>query len=169
MKFHELTSGRLAAIDREQTLVIVPIAAVEQHGPHMPTGTDFILCQAVAAAVEKQLPEQVLLTPAVWLGASAHHLRLGSTLDSALDTYIATLCDIARSLLDDGYLRLLFLNGHGGNIDPMRGGGAARFSPLTRNLFWRLVATGRSPTNLFAKRSRVLTNTSVMPVNSKRQ
>lgn len=120
MKFHELTSGRLAAIDRERTLVIIPIAAVEQHGPHMPTGTDYILCEAVAAAVEKQMPEQILLTPTVWLGASAHHLRLGSTLDSALDTYIATLCDIARSLLDDGYRRLLFLNGHGGNIDPMR-------------------------------------------------
>jgi len=120
MKFHELTSGRLAAIDREKTLVIIPIAAVEQHGPHMPTGTDYFLCEAVAAAVEKQMPDQVLLTPALWLGASAHHLRLGSTLDSALDTYIATLCDIARSLLDDGYQRLLFLNGHGGNIDPMR-------------------------------------------------
>jgi creatinine amidohydrolase len=120
MRFHELTSGRLAAIDRDQTLVIIPIAAVEQHGPHMPTGTDFILCSAVAEAVEAQLVERVLLTPTVWLGASAHHLRLGSTLNSALDTYIATLCDIARSLLDDGYQRLLFLNGHGGNIDPMR-------------------------------------------------
>lgn len=120
MKFHELTSARLASIDRDQTLVIVPIAAVEQHGPHMPTGTDFILCTAVAEAVEKRLSDRVLLTPTVWLGASAHHLRLGSTLNSALDTYISTLCDIATSLLDDDYQRLLFLNGHGGNIDPMR-------------------------------------------------
>lgn len=120
MKFHELTSPRLASIDRDQTLVVIPIAAVEQHGPHMPTGTDFILCTAVAEAVERRLAERVLLTPAVWLGASAHHLRLGSTLSAELDTYVATLCDIARSLLDDGYLRLLFLNGHGGNIDPMR-------------------------------------------------
>jgi creatinine amidohydrolase len=120
MKFSELTSARLAAIDRDQTLVIVPIAAVEQHGPHMPTGTDFYLCTAVAEALEQRLPDKVLLTPTVWLGASAHHLRLGSTLNSALDTYIATLCDIATSLLDDDYRRLLFLNGHGGNIDPMR-------------------------------------------------
>ena len=120
MKFHELTSARLASIDRDQTLVVIPIAAVEQHGPHMPTGTDFILCTAVAEALEKRLAERILLTPTVWLGASAHHLRLGSTLDTELDTYIATLCDIARSLLDDDYLRLLFVNGHGGNIDPMR-------------------------------------------------
>jgi creatinine amidohydrolase len=120
MKFHELTSARLASIDRDQTLVVIPIAAVEQHGPHMPTGTDFILCTAVADALEKQLTDRVLLVPTVWLGASAHHLPLGSTLSTALDTYVATLCDIARSLLDDKYRRLLFVNGHGGNIDPMR-------------------------------------------------
>jgi creatinine amidohydrolase len=120
MIYRELTSRVLAAIDRDQTLVVIPIAALEQHGPHMPTGTDFILCTAVAEAVEKRLAERVLLIPTVWLGASAHHLRLGSTLSSALDTYIATLCDIAKSLLDDEYRRVLFLNGHGGNIDPMR-------------------------------------------------
>ena len=120
MKFHELTMLRLAAVDRQQTLVVIPIAAVEQHGPHMPTGTDMVLCTAVAEAVERKLAEQVLLTPTVWLGASAHHLPLGSTLNTELDTYVATLCDLARSLLDDGYRRLLFLNGHGGNIDPMR-------------------------------------------------
>jgi creatinine amidohydrolase len=120
MKFHELTSARLAPIDRDQILVVIPIAAVEQHGPHMPTGTDFILCTAVAEALEKQLAERVLLVPTLWLGASAHHLPLGSTLSAALDTYVATLCDVARSLLDDEYRRLLFLNGHGGNIDPMR-------------------------------------------------
>ncbi|HEY3963484.1 MAG TPA: creatininase family protein [Planctomycetaceae bacterium] len=120
MKFHKLTTARLASLNRDQTLVVIPIAAVEQHGPHMPTGTDFILCTAVAEALEKQLAERVLLIPTLWLGASAHHLPLGSTLSAALDTYVATLCDVGRSLLDDEYRRLLFLNGHGGNIDPMR-------------------------------------------------
>ncbi len=120
MKFDAMTSAQAAAVDRDQTVVVIPIAAVEQHGPHMPTGTDTILCGTVAEAVEKRLSQRLLLIPTLWLGASAHHLRLGSTLDSRLDTYVATLCDIARSLLDDGYQRLLFLNGHGGNVDPMR-------------------------------------------------
>ena len=52
MKFHELTSRQIAALDRANTLVVVPIAAVEQHGPHMPTGTDTILCTSVAEALE---------------------------------------------------------------------------------------------------------------------
>lgn len=120
MKFHELTSPDIAAVDREQTLVAIPIAAVEQHGPHMPTGTDTIICTAVAEAVEANLPSQVLLLPTVWLGASAHHLRFGATVTSQLDTYISTLCDIAHSLLEDGFRRLLLINGHGGNVDPLR-------------------------------------------------
>lgn len=120
MKFHEMTAHDLADVDRDQTVVMVPIAAVEQHGPHLPTGTDTIICTAVANQAEKQLSERILLTPTVWLGASAHHLRFGSTLSSDLQTYISTLCDIGKSLLDDGYLRLLFINGHGGNVDPLR-------------------------------------------------
>jgi len=120
MKFSEMASAQLAVINRERTIVVIPIAAVEQHGPHMPTGTDLVLCTAVAEALEARLTDQVLLTPTVWLGASSHHLRLGSSLNSKLNTYVATLCEIAKSLLDDGYRRLLFLNGHGGNVDPMR-------------------------------------------------
>jgi len=120
MKYQELTAPRIASLDRQATLVVVPIAAVEQHGPHMPTGTDTILCTAVAEALESRLPSQILLTPTIWLGASAHHLRLGATLDEGLDNYIATLCDVGTSLLNDGFQRILFLNGHGGNIDPMK-------------------------------------------------
>ena len=120
MKFQELTSPKLAAIDRKRTLALIPIAAVEQHGPHLPTGTDTIVCGAISESVEQKRSEQVLLLPTLWLGASAHHLRFGATLTADLDSYISTLCEIGRCLLDDGFERLLFLNGHGGNVDPFK-------------------------------------------------
>ncbi|MCA9144089.1 MAG: creatininase family protein [Planctomycetaceae bacterium] len=120
MKFHEMTSGQLESIKHDQVLVILPIAAIEQHGPHLPTGTDTIICEAVATTVEQRNPQSVLLLPTLWLGASSHHLRFGATLTAELPTYIKLLCEIVQPLLLDGYRRVLLLNGHGGNIDPMK-------------------------------------------------
>ena len=148
MKFMEMTASRLANVDRENTLVIVPIAAVEQHGPHMPTGTDTILCTAVAEAAERKLSSKVLITPTVWLGASSHHLRFGATLDADLDTHITVLCDIALSLLEDGFTRIMFLNGHGGNVDPMRVA-VRKLQPMNRQAviaggsYWDVAVTER--------------------------
>jgi len=120
MKYMEMTSPQLAIVDRDQTMVLQPIAALEQHGPHMPTGTDTIICGDIAAAVERQMPEKVLLLPTLWQGASAHHLRFGATISADLDGYINTLCNIGECLLDDGYQRIMYLNGHGGNVDPLK-------------------------------------------------
>lgn len=120
MIFAELTSHRLRGVDREQTVVLLPIAAIEQHGPHLPTGTDTIICGAVAQGVESRLGDSVLLLPTQWLGASSHHLRFGATLTAELTTYVTLLCEMVRPLLRAGHRRLLLLNGHGGNIDPMQ-------------------------------------------------
>jgi creatinine amidohydrolase len=119
MKFHEMTSSQLRNVSRDAVTVLAPIAACEQHSRHLPTFTDTILVTAVAEGVEQRLPEQVLLLPTLWLGASAHHLRFGATLSAEVDTHITILCDLLTPLLDDGYQRVLVLNGHGGNIDTM--------------------------------------------------
>lgn len=120
MNFLEMTAGAIRSVDRDQTLVMLPIAAVEQHGPHMPTGTDMIICDAVAAEAERRCRSSVLRLPTQWLGASSHHLRFGATLTAELPTYIQLLCETLQPLLADGFRRFLLLNGHGGNIDPMR-------------------------------------------------
>jgi creatinine amidohydrolase len=119
MKLAELTWPLAARLDRDRTLVVAPIAACEQHSRHLPTFTDSILCGAIADAVEAQLAERLLLLPVQWLGASDHHLPFGATLTASVDKHIDLICEIARSVLQDGYRRLLILNGHGGNIDTM--------------------------------------------------
>jgi creatinine amidohydrolase len=120
MKFHEMTFPQLRQVSRSMTVVVAPIAACEQHSHHLPTFTDTILVTGVAEGVEQLLPHQVLLLPTLWMGASAHHLRFGATLSAEVDTHIDMLCDLLTPLLDDGYQRVMILNGHGGNIDTLR-------------------------------------------------
>src|SRR5258707_2907720 len=117
MKFAEMTFPLLRQVPRDRSVVVMPIAACEQHSHHLPTITDTVLVTGVAEGVESNLPDHVLLLPTLWLGASAHHLRFGATLSAEVDTHVAMLCDLLVPLLDDGYQRLLVLNGHGGNTD----------------------------------------------------
>src|SRR5207247_3563665 len=105
MKFHEMTWPLLRNVLRERTLVLAPIAACEQHSRHLATFTDTILVTAVAEGVEQRLPEQVLLLPTQWFGASHHHLRFGATLSASVDTHVDIICEILLPLLEDGYRR----------------------------------------------------------------
>src|SRR5438445_10870133 len=119
MRFHDMTVPLLRQVPRHTTVVVAPIAACEQHSEHLPTITDTILVTGVAEGVERKLPRDVLLLPTLWFGASSHHLRFGATLSAEVDTHIDILCDLLTPLLDDGYQRVMLLNGHGGNIDTM--------------------------------------------------
>lgn len=120
MRFAEMTWPELRKVPRDRSIVVAPIAACEQHSHHLPTFTDTILVTAVAEGVERRLPDQVVLLPSLWLGASAHHLRFGATLSAEVDTHVTMLIDLLTPLLEDGYQRLMILNGHGGNIDTMQ-------------------------------------------------
>jgi creatinine amidohydrolase len=120
MRFHEMTAPQLRQVPRDTTVVMAPIAACEQHSRHLPVYTDTILVTGVAEGVEQRLPKQVLLLPTLWFGASHHHLRFGGTLSANVDVHIDMLCELVQPLLDDGYKRVMILNGHGGNIDTMQ-------------------------------------------------
>lgn len=120
MLFAELTAPEIRALPRESTLVIAPIAAMEQHGPHLPVSTDSILAGAVAEGVGKVLGDRALVLPLLWFGASDHHLPFGGTLSCPLPAYEQLLVDVLTPMLREGFRRVLILNGHGGNIDPLR-------------------------------------------------
>src|SRR5438105_15858005 len=119
MRFAEMTAPGIRALPRDATLVVAPIAACEQHSRHLPVFTDSILCGAVTDGLERALPERVLLLPLLWLGASEHHLPFGGTLTATLPTYETLLVELLSPLLRDGFCRVLIVNGHGGNIDPL--------------------------------------------------
>lgn len=120
MKFAEMTFPELAEVSRSESLVLVPIAACEQHSLHLPTITDTVLVTGVADGVEARLPKLVLQLPTLWLGASHHHLRFGATLSVDADTHATLLTELLQPILEENYERVLILNGHGGNIDTMQ-------------------------------------------------
>src|SRR5262249_37461182 len=145
MKFHELTWPLLKQVSRSDAVVMAPIAACEQHSRHLPTFTDTILVTGVAESVEQRLPQKVLLLPTLWLGASSHHLPFGATLSVEVDVHVTILCELLTPLLNDGYRRMLILNGHGGNIDTLqmalrRLQPRFRESLLTGASYWDLAA-----------------------------
>lgn len=116
MKLAELTWPEVEKLDRN-TVILSPIAALEQHSRHLPFFTDTILCEGVATRLEAALRDDVLLLPTQWLGASAHHLGMAGTLTAENETYLRLLCEPLRCLLRQGFLRVFILNGHGGNAD----------------------------------------------------
>lgn len=106
--FDELPQGCIA---------VLPLGAVEQHGPHLPLGVDRDLAYAVVRRVIAALePEQnVLFLPTLAITKSGEHDDFGGTLSLSAETLLAVLRDIAASVARAGVTRLVFLNAHGGN------------------------------------------------------
>lgn len=119
MKLVELTSPKISAISRS-TPVVIPIAAIEQHGDHLPVWTDSLLLGEIVDRVEKTLSKQILVAPLMWLGNSDHHLDFVGTLSASSRTYLDMLNDMVENFLSYGFTRIVLLNGHGGNDVPAK-------------------------------------------------
>lgn len=117
MQLQDLTWPALDALSRD-TPVVIPIAAIEQHGHHLPLSTDSTLLTEIVARAEKGLNETALLTPLLWLGNSHHHLDFCGTLSAAPRTYLDLVSGLLDNMLHHGFRRILVLNGHGGNDVP---------------------------------------------------
>jgi creatinine amidohydrolase len=103
-----------------ETPVVFPVAALEQHGRHMPLFTDSLLLCEVVRRVAERLEDRVLFAPVQWLGNSDHHLDFPGTLSAAPRVYLDLLAGFCENFIAHGFRRLLLLNGHGGNIVPIQ-------------------------------------------------
>ncbi len=119
MLLQDLTWPQLAALAPD-TPVIIPIAAVEQHGHHLPLYTDSLLLGEVVRRAETALSPRVLATPLMWYGNSHHHLDFAGTLSCPPRTYLDLLVGLMENLIHHGFRRLLVINGHGGNDTPAK-------------------------------------------------
>jgi creatinine amidohydrolase len=139
MRWEELTSPEIGALAREKTVVILPLGSVEQHGNHMPLGTDTILSHTVSLAAAGELADVIVLPPP-WYGFSAHHMRFPGSITLSAETLLAVVGDVVAAVVKHGFRRILIVNGHGGNngvIDVLASTlghkhyGAARIAALT--------------------------------------
>ncbi|TCT06608.1 creatininase family protein [Aquabacter spiritensis] len=113
----ELSATELELAAPADAIAILPVAAVEQHGPHLPLGTDMFIAEGYIAAILPLLPAApVFFLPIQSVGASAEHRSFAGTLSLAPETALAVWGEIVADLSRAGVRRLVVLNTHGGNV-----------------------------------------------------
>lgn len=112
-----LTTTDVAELDKENAAVILPIASVEQHGPHLPLIADSLQCEELLTRALDLVDDQVALwvLPPIRYGKSNEHRRFPGTLTLSAGTLTSVVTDIAEGVAAAGFRRLILGNGHGGN------------------------------------------------------
>jgi creatinine amidohydrolase len=98
-------------------MVIIPLGSTEQHGPHMPLGTDEMIAFEMAKMISARTG--VVVAPVVLAGYSLHHLGFPGTLSLKPETLEEVLYETADMLIRSGFRRIMFFNFHGGNVVPL--------------------------------------------------
>jgi creatinine amidohydrolase len=120
------TPRRLARLPRQDAIrragdgavVLLPVGSLEQHGLHLPIGTDSLLVEAVCLAAAERAERDVLVAPTIWTGFSPHHVRFGATVSLSSATFTAVVRETWAGI-SEWAPSVLVVNGHGGNRGPL--------------------------------------------------
>ncbi len=120
-RWADLTSEAFAAIDRSRLIAVLPVGAVEQHGPHLPMAVDSAIAQGIVEATVSRLPAEapVLFLPLQPVGKSDEHARYPGTLTLSARTLVQLWTDLGDSVARAGVRKLVILNAHGGQESAM--------------------------------------------------
>src|SRR5271155_4580196 len=138
--FAYLTWKQVDVLPRDKTLLVLPTAAIEQHGPPLPLATDTLINSILLGAALARLPQEtpVYALPAVCYGKSNEHIGFPGTLSVSSTTFMAVLRDLGASIAASGFKKLVLFNTHGGNsslVDVMARDLRAEFGLRTFTLF----------------------------------
>jgi len=114
LKWELLTTRALDQLSRELP-VILNIAAIEQHGPHLPLATDSLVGAHFLERLDERLPQDILVLPQVKVCCSAHHMDFAGSLTVSHETLLSYVSDILDSVAKHGFRKLVLFNSHGGN------------------------------------------------------
>jgi creatinine amidohydrolase len=117
----EMTWQDLAGAETGRWIAVLPLAAVEQHGPHLPLGVDTFIAEAYLERVGRLLPDDLPVTflPVQRVGVSAEHLSYPGTLTFSATTAIAAWTELGDCLVRAGLRKLVLVTSHGGNVAAM--------------------------------------------------
>lgn len=119
VRLAELTTDDASAAQQAAEVAILPVGAVEQHGPHLAVLTDARIAESFAARLAGELGADALLCPLQPYGLSEHHERFAGTLTLTPPTFVTVMLDLVASLKAQGFTKVVIVNGHGGNIDAL--------------------------------------------------
>lgn len=114
--WQDLTTADFESLDTSSTLVVLPVAAIEQHGPHLPLGTDLLINRGILAATGKYLTDdlRVLVLPEQAVGDSLEHSAFAGTLTLQPESLLNTWSEIGAAVARTGLRKLVIFNSHGG-------------------------------------------------------
>ena len=116
LKLNALPWPEVDALDRAKAVYLLPISATEQHGLHLPLGTDDLILEAALGALEgMEIPGEYLRLPTLHYGNSHEHLGYPGTLSLGCLTVARIVEDVLKCMRQHGFQRLLIVNSHGGN------------------------------------------------------
>lgn len=114
----DLTTRDFEGLNPETTIAVLPIAAIEQHGPHLPVSTDTEIARGMIAETFRQCPAEIdaLFLPVQAIGKSNEHIRSPGTLTLTAETALKAWTEIGEAVARAGVRKLVFVNSHGGNV-----------------------------------------------------
>lgn len=114
--WQELRRTELEQAVKDEAIVIIPVASTEQHGEHLPVNTDASACFAIAQRAAQAIDDfPVLVLPPIWTGYSPQHMAYPGTITLKYHTFVELVTQVAVSVYAQGFRKIFFLNGHGGN------------------------------------------------------
>jgi creatinine amidohydrolase len=123
IEWRKLRADQLRDLAKRDAIVILPVASLEQHGPHLPVEVDSMLGETVAARAAEKIAargQAVVVLPVLWTGLSEHHMSFGGTITLDNATFAAVVEGVVRSVLRHGFSKIVLLNAHGGNENALR-------------------------------------------------